>query len=61
MEFCCDTDPRQAAESRVKMVDMLAANAIAVMSYHYPWPGFGYVVKTDEGFHYVLQPMQMLL
>ena len=50
MEFSYDTDPKQAAESRVKMLDMLAANKIPVMSYHYPWPGYGHVAKTGEGF-----------
>jgi len=61
MEFSYDTDPKQAAQSRVKMLDMLAANKIAVMSYHYPWPGVGHVVKNGEGFHYIAQPMQMVL
>jgi len=61
MEFSYDTDPKQAAQSRVKMLDMLAANKIAVMSYHYPWPGMGHVVKNGEGFHYIAQPMQMVL
>ncbi len=61
MQFSFDTDPKQAAESRVKMLDMLAANKIAVMSYHYPWPGYGHVVKTGEGFHYVPEPMNMIL
>jgi glyoxylase-like metal-dependent hydrolase (beta-lactamase superfamily II) len=61
MEFSYDTDPKQAAESRVKMLDMMAANKIAVMSYHYPWPGYGHVVKTGEGFHYIAEPMVMVL
>ena len=61
MGFSYDTDPKQAAESRVKMLDMLAANTIPVMSYHYLWPGYGHVVKTGEGFHYIPEPMQMLL
>jgi glyoxylase-like metal-dependent hydrolase (beta-lactamase superfamily II) len=61
MQFSYDTDPNQAAESRVKMLDMLAANKIPVMSYHYPWPGYGHVVKTGEGFHYIAEPMQMVL
>jgi glyoxylase-like metal-dependent hydrolase (beta-lactamase superfamily II) len=61
MEFSYDTDPKQAAESRVRMLDMLAANKIAVMSYHYPWPGHGHVVKTGDGFHYIPEPMVMML
>jgi glyoxylase-like metal-dependent hydrolase (beta-lactamase superfamily II) len=61
MQFSYDTDPNQAAESRVKMLDMLAANRIPVMSYHYPWPGYGHVVKTGEGFHYLPAPMEMTI
>jgi glyoxylase-like metal-dependent hydrolase (beta-lactamase superfamily II) len=61
MEFSYDTDPKQAANSRVKMLDMLATNRIPVMSYHYPWPGYGHVVKAGEGFHYLPAPMEMIL
>jgi glyoxylase-like metal-dependent hydrolase (beta-lactamase superfamily II) len=60
MEFSYDTDPKQAANTRVKMLDMVAANKIPVMSYHFAWPGFGHVVKTGEGFHYIAEPMQMV-
>jgi glyoxylase-like metal-dependent hydrolase (beta-lactamase superfamily II) len=59
MEFSFDTDPKQAAESRVKMLDMLATQKIPVLAYHYPWPGLGHVAKTAEGFHYVPEPMEM--
>ena len=61
MEFSYDTDPKQAAASRVKMLDVLAATKTAVLPYHYPWPGIGHIVKTGEGFHYVPQPMTMVL
>jgi glyoxylase-like metal-dependent hydrolase (beta-lactamase superfamily II) len=61
MEFSYDTDPKQAAQSRVKMLNMLAANKIAVMSYHFPWPGYGHVVKNGDGFHYIAEPMVMML
>jgi len=61
MQFSYDTDPAQAADSRVRLLDMLAANKVPVLSYHYPWPGYGHVVKTGEGFHYIAEPMVMLL
>ncbi len=61
MEFAFDTDPKQAANSRVKMLDMLAANKVPILAYHYSWPGVGHVVKTAEGFHYIPEPMQMQL
>jgi len=61
MQFSYDTDPAQAADSRVRLLDMVAANKVPVLSYHYPWPGYGHVVKTGEGFHYLPEPMVMLL
>ena len=59
--FAYDTDPKQSAQSRVKMLTMLAANKTAVMSYHFPWPGLGHVARAGEGFHYYPEPMQMVL
>ena len=61
MEFSYDSDPKQAAQTRVKLLDMLAANKTPVMSYHFAWPGYGHVAKTKEGFHYYPEAMQMLL
>jgi glyoxylase-like metal-dependent hydrolase (beta-lactamase superfamily II) len=61
MEFSYDSDPKQAASTRVKLLDMLAANKIPVMSYHYAWPGFGHIAKTGEGFHYYPSAMVMQL
>jgi glyoxylase-like metal-dependent hydrolase (beta-lactamase superfamily II) len=59
MEFSYDTDPKQAANSRVKMLDMLATNKIPILAYHYAWPGVGHIAKTGEGFHYIPEPMQL--
>src|SRR3954462_11959896 len=61
MEFSYDTDPKQAAETRGKLLGMLAANKTAVMSYHYAWPGYGHIAKAGDGFHYYAEPMNMLL
>jgi len=61
MEFAYDTDAKQAAQSRVRVLDMLAAQKIPLLAYHFPWPGIGHVAKQGDGFRYVAQPMQMLL
>jgi glyoxylase-like metal-dependent hydrolase (beta-lactamase superfamily II) len=61
MQFSYDTDPAMAADTRVRLLDTLAANKIAVMSYHFAWPGYGHVVKVGDGFHYIPEPMNMLL
>jgi glyoxylase-like metal-dependent hydrolase (beta-lactamase superfamily II) len=60
MEFSYDTDPKQAANTRVKMLDMVAADKIPVMSYHFAWPGYGHVVKNGDGFRYIAEPMQIV-
>jgi glyoxylase-like metal-dependent hydrolase (beta-lactamase superfamily II) len=59
MQFSYDTDPKQAAETRVKLLDTIAANKIPVMSYHFAWPGFGHIAKTSEGFHYYPEAMNL--
>jgi glyoxylase-like metal-dependent hydrolase (beta-lactamase superfamily II) len=61
MQFSYDTDPQQAAETRVRLLTMLAANKTPVMSYHFAWPGYGHIAKTGDGFHYYPEPMQMTL
>lgn len=60
MEFAYDTDPKQSAATRVRVLDMLAAQRVPVMSYHFPWPGFGNVAKVGDGFRYYAEPMKML-
>jgi glyoxylase-like metal-dependent hydrolase (beta-lactamase superfamily II) len=61
IEFAYDTDPKQSANSRVRILDMLAAQRIPLIAYHFPWPGIGHVSKRGEGFHFHPAPMQMVL
>ena len=56
-QFAYDTDPVQSAESRVKMLDMLAANRTMILAYHFAWPGLGHVAKDGDGFRYFPAPM----
>lgn len=60
-EFAYDTDPRQSAQTRIRMLNMLAANRTLLLAYHFPWPGIGNVAKMGDGFRYVLARMQMSL
>ncbi len=60
MEFAYDSDPKQSAQTRVKILGMLAEKQIPVMSYHFPWPGFGNLAKAGEGFRYYPEPMKMV-
>ena len=56
-QFAFDTDPAQSAESRVRMMDMFAANRTPILAYHFAWPGIGHVAKEGEGFRYFPQPV----
>jgi len=51
-QFAYDTDPAQSAESRVRMMDMFAANRIPILAYHFAWPGIGHVAKQGDGYRY---------
>ncbi len=59
LEFAYDTDPKQSAETRVRLLDMLAANRIPVIAYHFPWPGVGHFAKAGDGFRYLPTPMEL--
>jgi glyoxylase-like metal-dependent hydrolase (beta-lactamase superfamily II) len=58
-EFAYDTDPRQSAQTRLRMLDRLATDRLAVLSYHFPWPGLGHVAKEGEGFAWHPAPMNL--
>lgn len=60
-EFAFDTDGRQGAATRVKMFGMLAAQRIPILSYHFIWPGIGYLAKQGEGFRYYPSPIETAL
>ena len=60
-EFAYDTDPKQSAQTRVRLLNMLASNKTPIVSYHFAWPGLGHVGKQGDGFRYFPSPMQMVL
>lgn len=60
LEFAYDSDPKQAVQSRLKLLAMLTESKTPVMSYHFAWPGFGNLAKAGEGYRYYPAPMQML-
>lgn len=49
-EFSFDTDPRQSAQTRSRMLDRMATDRNLVLSYHFPWPGLGHVAREGEGY-----------
>jgi glyoxylase-like metal-dependent hydrolase (beta-lactamase superfamily II) len=61
VEFAFDTDGKQGAATRAKIFGMLAAQRIPIVSYHFPWPGVGYLGKQGDGFRYYPSPIQTAL
>ena len=59
MEFAYDTDPKQSAQTRYRVLDMLANERMPMIAYHFPWPGIGNIAKRGEGFQYYPAPMVM--
>jgi glyoxylase-like metal-dependent hydrolase (beta-lactamase superfamily II) len=60
-EFMYDTDPKQSAQSRVRLLGMLADKKIPLLAYHFAWPGLGHVARQGEGFRYYPEPMKMVI
>jgi glyoxylase-like metal-dependent hydrolase (beta-lactamase superfamily II) len=58
-EFAYDTDPKQSAKSRVKMLTMLAQNRTRLLAYHFAFPGIGHLAKEGDGFRYYAEGMDM--
>jgi hypothetical protein len=52
--------PKQSANTRVRVLDMLATNRIPLIAYHFPWPGMGHVAKQGDGFQFFAAPLQMM-
>lgn len=48
-----DRDKAAAAQTRRKILGMLAADKIPFIGYHMPFPAIGYVDTKDIGFQYV--------
>ena len=61
MEVAFDTDPKQGVQTRIKVMDMLAAQRMLTLVYHLPWPGVGHFAKQGDGFRFAPEPMQVVL
>ncbi|MCF6369725.1 MBL fold metallo-hydrolase [Rhizobium sp. TRM95001] len=53
-----DMDKEMAAETRKKVFDMIAADKVAFLGYHMPFPSVGYVEKLDTGYRFVPKTYQ---
>ncbi|NNM73278.1 MBL fold metallo-hydrolase [Enterovirga aerilata] len=48
-----DMDADKARETRIRMLDMIAADRMQVSFYHAPFPATGHVLKEGSGFRFV--------
>ena len=56
-----DRDKAAAAETRRRILGMLAADKVPFVGYHMPWPGVGYVEQNGDGFRYAPTSYQLML
>lgn len=56
-----DMDKEAAAQTRRRLLDMIATDKLAFAGYHMPWPGVGYVEVEGSGFRYVPASYQLML
>ncbi len=48
-----DMDGNRAAETRKRLLDMLASERMPVVGYHFPFPAVGHVAREGGGWRYV--------
>lgn len=48
-----DMDPDQTVATRKRLFDMAATDRIAVLGYHFPFPGVGHVMVEGDAYRYV--------
>ena len=59
-EVSFDADKAQAAETRRRVLGMLATDRIPMAGYHMPFPAAGYVETAGDGFRWVPESYQLL-
>lgn len=55
-----DADKAMAAESRRRVLGMIAADRIPAVGYHMPFPATGYVDTREDGFRWVPEAGQLM-
>lgn len=53
-----DVDKTQAAKTRRRIFDMIAADRIPFLGFHMPFPAVGFAEKQPEGFRYIPKTYQ---
>lgn len=48
-----DMDPELSVKTRKSLLDKAAADRMSVLSYHFPFPGVGHVIKDNEAYRFI--------
>jgi glyoxylase-like metal-dependent hydrolase (beta-lactamase superfamily II) len=48
-----DMDGALAVATRKRMLDRVAADKMPITGYHFPFPGYGHIIKTGSGYEFV--------
>lgn len=48
-----DSDGPQTVETRLRLLDMAASERVALLGYHFPFPGVGHVMRDGEAYRFV--------
>ncbi|WP_334063267.1 MBL fold metallo-hydrolase [Limimaricola cinnabarinus] len=56
-----DVDKEMAVKTRRRVLSMAAEERMAVMGYHMPFPGLGFVAAEGEGFRWVPHSYQLMM
>ena len=48
-----DADGAQTVATRMRLLDMAATDRIAVLGYHFPFPGVGHVLREGESYRFL--------
>ena len=59
MEFAYNANPQQSAQTRCRVLDLIASERMPLIAYHFPRPGIGRIAKRGQGFEYYPAPMVM--
>jgi len=57
-EFAFDTDPPEAARTRIRLYEMAVSEQLPLIGYHFPFPGVGNIRRDGQAFRYVPVPFR---
>jgi glyoxylase-like metal-dependent hydrolase (beta-lactamase superfamily II) len=60
-QFEMDDDKDKAVATRMRILDMLATERLFFASFHFPFPGIGWIDKTSAGYRWVPHSYQLNL